>query len=103
MKIYTVQRMEKYDYDFSVILKKCGCFTDKEKAKEAARREYKKLYSDCAEEIERYSNEDEYRDVDEGMFEAIEDDENGYYRISFGYGEDYEMHNVAVNEWELEE
>ena len=103
MKIYTVQRMEKYDYDFSVILKKCGCFTDKEKAIKAARHEYEKLCSDCAEEIERYSNEDEYRDIDEGMFEAIEDDENGYYRISFGYEEDYEMHNVAVNEWELNE
>ena len=102
MKVYTVQRMDKYDYDFSVTLIKYGCFTDKEKAKETSKLAYKKLCEECEDEIKQYSNEDEYYDISEGALEVEEDEENGYYRISFGFEEDYEMHNIAINEWDLE-
>ena len=37
MKIYTVERLDKFDYDFSVELKKCGCFYNKEKAVQKAK------------------------------------------------------------------
>ena len=102
MKVYAVQRMDKYDYDFSVTLRKYGCFTNKEKAKEIAKLAYKQMREECEDDIKQYSNENEYRDVDEGALEVEEDDENGYYRISFGFEENYEVHNVAVNELNLE-
>jgi len=102
MKIYTVQRMDKYDYDFSVQLRKCGCFTDKEKAKEKAKSVYKGMCAEYEDEMTEYSDTDMYEDPDEGALDVEEDDENGYYRISFGYQEHYEMHNVAIDEWDLE-
>lgn len=101
MKIYTVQRMDKYDYDFSVELRKCGCFTDKEKAKEKAKSVYKKMCGEYEDDMLEYSDTDMYEDPDEGALDVEEDDENGYYKISFGYQEHYEMHNVAIDEWDL--
>lgn len=102
MKIYTVQRMDKIDYDFSVSLIKYGCFASKEKAKRKARLAYEKLLKEYAEEIEEYSNEEYYEEPGDGLLEIEEDEENGYYRISFGFEEDYEMHNIAINEWNLD-
>ena len=102
MKIYTVQGMHKADYDFSVEIFNLGCFTDKAKAIKKAKEDFEtSKRTDFAEAIERYSNEEEYRDVDEGLLEIEEDDENGYYRLSFGHEEDYEVYSVAVDEWEL--
>ena len=101
MKVYTVQRMDKYDYDFSVELRKCGCFADKEKAKEKARLVYEGMCGEYEDEMLEYSNEFIYGEP--ALLETEEDDENGYYRISFGEEADYEVHNVAVNEWELED
>ena len=102
MKVYTVQGMHKVDYDFSVEIFNLGCFTDKAKAIEKAKEDFEaSKHNDFAEAIERYSDEKKYRDVDEGLLEIEEDDENGYYRLSFGYEEDYEVYSVAVDEWEL--
>ncbi len=102
MKIYTVLGMHKVDYDFSVEVFKLGCFTDKAKALEKAKQEYVNAKRvDFAYEIQQYSNEEKYRDVDEGLLEIIEDEENGYYELSFGFEEDHEMYNIAVDEWEL--
>ena len=96
MKIYTVERLDKFDYDFSVELKKCGCFYNKEKALQKAKEVYETM---CGE----YSDEDCYEDMASGKLYVEEDAENGYYCIAFGYEEDYECHCVAVEEWEMEE
>ena len=103
MKIYTVERMDKYDYDFSVQIKKGGCYSDKNKALERAKKVYESMCGEYEDEMLRYSDEDEYPEVGEGALEVEEDPENGYYRISFGFEEDYEVHCIAVEEWEMEE
>lgn len=46
MKIYTVERMDKFDYDFSVELKKCGCFYDKKNALQKAKEVYESMCSE---------------------------------------------------------
>lgn len=103
MKVYTVQRKDKFDYDFSVMLTKCGCFADKEKAKKRARSVYEGMCGEYEDEMLEYSDKDEYEDEYDGALVVEEDPENGYYCISFGYEENHEVHNVAVNEWELQE
>ena len=89
MKVYTVERMDKYDYDFSVEIRKEGCYSDKNKALERAKKVYESMCSEYEDDMLRESVE--------------EDPEYGYYAISFGYDEDYEFHSVAVEEWEMEE
>ena len=90
MKIYTVQGVHKIDYDFSVEIFNLGCFTDKAKAIAKAKYDFEKSQQlDFAEAIKRYSNKEEYRDVDEGALEIEEDDVNGYYRISFVKSQTY--------------
>ena len=100
MKVYTVQRMDKYDYDFSVELKKCGCFVNKTDAKRKAKEVYDGMRVEYKEDIVDYERaKNMYEDY--SLLEFEEDDENGYYRISFGDSDEYEYHSVAVDEYEL--
>lgn len=95
MKIYTVERMDKYDYDFSVQLMKGGCYIDRNKAIERAKEIYESMCAEYEDEMKRYS--------DVGALYVEEDDEFGYYQIQFGFDEDHEFHCVTVEEWEMEE
>ena len=103
MKIYTVERMDKYDYDFSVEISKHGCFTNKEKAVQKAKQVYESMCGTYEDEMVKYSDEDCYEDEASGKLYIEEDAENGYYCIAFGFEDDYECHSVAVEEWELED
>lgn len=103
MKVYTVERMDKYDYDFSVELKKYGAFKDRKKAIKKAKEVYESMCGEYEDEMIKYSEEDCYEDVAGGKTYVEEDAENGYYCIAFGFEEDYECHSVAVEEWEMEE
>ena len=103
MKIYTVERMNKYDYDFYVNITKHGCFTNKEKAIQRARQVYESMCGEYEDEMVKYSDEDCYEDVASGKLYVEEDAENGYYFIAFGFEKDYECHSVAVEEWELDD
>lgn len=40
MKIYAVERLDKFDYDFSVELEKCGCFYNRNSALQRAKQIY---------------------------------------------------------------
>lgn len=101
MEIYTVQSMDKYDYDFSVEIRKHGAYQNKEDAIEEAKERFKKLKLSLAKELVLYSDDDDYPDEDSGRVQIEADNENGYYRISFGYQEDYECHSIAVDKWKL--
>lgn len=103
MKIYTVERMDKYDYDFSVEISKHGCFTNKEKAVQKAKQVYESMCGTYEDEMVKYSDEDCYEDEASGKLYVEEDAENGYYCIAFGFEDDYECHSVAVEEWDLED
>lgn len=103
MIVYTVQRMDKFDYDFSVEITNKGCFTDKEKALHKAKRVYKNMCAEYADEMEKYSDEYTYPDEDEGALRVEEDPEGVYYQISYGLHEDYTVHSVWVDEWNTEE
>ena len=102
MKVYTVQRKDKFYYDFSTELKNCGCYTDRDKAIARAKQIYEKMQGEYEDEMIQYSDKDEYEDEDYGALVVEEDVENGYYEITFGFEEDHEVHSVAVDEWELE-
>lgn len=103
MKVYTVQRQDKYDYDFSVLTINCGCFTSHEQAKQCAKRKYNDLCKECENEIAEFSNEAYYEEPADGLLEVEKDDEHGFYAISFGCEEDHESHIVWVDEWEVKE
>lgn len=100
MKIYTVERLDKFDYDFSVELKKCGCFYNKEKALQKAKEVYETMCGEYEDGMARYGNEE---DEASGKTRVEEDAENGYYMIAFGFEEYYECHSVAVEEYEVED
>lgn len=103
MKIYTVEKLSKYDYDFSVEITKHGCYADKAKALERAKLEYENMCAMYEDEMARYSDEDCYEDAASGKLRVEEDAENGYYLIAFGLEKDYQCHSVAVEEWELDD
>lgn len=103
MKVYTVERMDKFDYDFSVELKKHGCYADRNKALQRAKEVYEGMCGEYEDEMKEYSDESYYEDEASGKLQVEEDSEYGYYRISFGLDEDYECHSVAVEEWEMED
>ena len=100
MRIYTVERMDKYDYDFSVEIKKYGAFKDRKKAIRKAKEVYETMCGEYKDGMAKYSNEE---DEASGKTRVEEDAENGYYLVAFGHDEDYECHNVAVNEYEIED
>ena len=105
MKIYTVQRQDKFDYDFSVSLVNLGCYSDKAKAIARAKKEYGCMQGEYEDEMLKYSDKDIYdpNEYDSGALYVETDDEDGYYIITFGADEHYESHGVWVDEWELEE
>ena len=103
MKVYTVERMDKYDYDFSVELKKYGAFKDRKKAIRKAKEVYESMCGEYEDDMLRYSDESYCEEEDAGRLHVIKDAVFGYYKISFGAEEDYEVHSVAVEEWEMEE
>lgn len=101
MKIYTVISTDKIDYDFSVEQRKHGCFLDRNKALQCAKEGFeaaKKIYAD---DMKKYSNNELYQDDewDSGALWVEEDYEGGYYCISYGADENYESHQICVDEW----
>ena len=105
MKVYTVQRQDKIDYDFSVELLNLGCFASKEKAAERAMVEYESMQGEYEDQMLKYSDKDIY-DPDEygsGALYVEEDIADGYYVITYGADEHHECHSVWVDEWDIEE
>lgn len=100
MKIYTVERMDKFDYDFSVELRKCGCFYNKKNALQKAKEVYESMCGEYKDGMARYADEE---DEASGKTRIEEDTENGYYLVTFGFEEHYECHSVAVEEYEIED
>ena len=98
MKIYAVERLDKFDYDFSVELEKCGCFYNRNSALQRAKQIYERMCGEYEDEMRRYADEE---DEASGKTRVVEDDEYGYYLIAFGHDEDYECHSVAVETFEL--
>ena len=56
MKVYTVERQNKFDYDFSVELLKIGCFFDKAKAIVLAKEEFESMQGEYEDEMLKYSD-----------------------------------------------
>ena len=78
MKVYTVSGTHRIDYDFSIEIFKFGCFVDSNKALKRAKAAFIKARdNDFADEIEEYSNEEEYPDIGEGALNIEMDEENG--------------------------
>lgn len=102
MKVYTVSRMDKYDYDFSVLIQNYGAFTTMKAAKERANEVYKGMLCEYEDEMED-NYESDGMDIDDGHTYVEEDPECGYYRIAFGYEDKYESHSVAVDELDVVE
>ena len=100
MKIYTVERLDKFDYDFSVEHIKCGCFHNRNSALERSKQVYEKMCGEYEDEMRRYADEECEAS---GKTRVIEDDEYGYYLIAFGHDEDYECHSVSVEAYEIED
>ena len=103
MKVYTVERMDKFDYDFSVEIKKYGAFRDRKKAIKKAKEVFDSMCGEYEGDMKRYSDKDVYIHEDAGKLYVEKDNVFGYYQISFGADENYEAHSVAVEEWEMEE
>ena len=102
MKIYTVKGMHRIDYDFTIAFFKLGCFTNKDNALQRAKEAFEKAKAeDYAEDIARYSNEEECNEDE--LVKFYEDEEKGYYRLSFGVEEDYEAYRISVDEWTVED
>jgi hypothetical protein len=103
MKVYTVQRENKIDYDFSVELLNIGCYADRADAIASVKREYESMREEFESEIEEYSNTELYdpNEYGSGALFTEEDYEHGYGCISYGYQEKYESHIVWVDEWEV--
>ena len=102
MKLYIVESEDKIYYDFSVYTRKHQCTFSKEQALQKAKEVFENLRVKHADDIETYSDKEAYVDVDDGALEIIERPEDGYYRMSFGFEEDYEVHKVYIAECDVE-
>lgn len=102
MKIYTVNRQDKVDYDCSVCLLKLGCFSDRDKAVEIAKKEYQSMQGEYEDKMLKYSNKDIYDPEEYSSGALFVEEDNGLYFISFGADEEYESHTVWVEEWDLD-
>ena len=104
MRVYTVHRQNKFDYDFSVELLNFGCYVNKEKAMAEAKREFGRMQGEYEDEMLKYSDRDVYDpdEYDSGALYVEADDEDGFYFISFGAQDHYESHIVWVDEWEVQ-
>lgn len=105
MVIYTVESTDKEEIDFSVEMRKLGCFLDKEKALKCAKEEFEKVKEIWSDDIKKFSNEELYPsdDWDSGAPWIEEDYEGGYYCVSYGADENYESHQVVVEEWTIQD
>lgn len=105
MRIYTVERTDKVDYDITFEQRKLGCFLDKNKALQCAKEGFERVKKIYAKDMEKYSDAKLYPpdDWDSGALWVEEDYDTGYYCISYGADENYESHQVCVEEWTVEE
>lgn len=105
MKVYTVMSTDRIDYDISFEQRKLGCFYDRNKALQRAKEEFEKVKEIYAKEMQKYSNKELYPDDDwdNGALWVEEDYESGYYCISYGADENYESHQICVDEWIIED
>lgn len=95
-RVYTVEITHRRDYDFSFEQRKMGCFYDRDKAVKRAKNGFAALKEMLANKINRYDN------AEYGATWIEEDDDVGYYCISFGEDEEYESHQICVEEWFVE-
>lgn len=102
MKIYIVERQDKIYYDFSVYTKKYQCTTNKEQALKKAKEVFESMCTEYADDIETYSDKEAYVDADDGALEIVQNEADGFYRMSFGFEEDYEVHRVYIEECDIE-
>ena len=105
MKVYTVESTDRIDYDISFEQRKLGCFYDRNKAFQRAKEGFEKVKEIYSKEMQKYSNKELYPDDDwdSGALRIEEDYECGYYCISYGADENYESHQVCVEEWTVED
>lgn len=103
MKVYTVYRQDKFDYDCSVTLIKLGCSSNRDKAIEIAKQEYAYMQGEYEDQMSHYGNIDIYNPNEYGSGALFTEEDDGVYFISFGADEDYESHTVWVDEWEVQE
>ena len=103
MKVYTVQRMDKFDYDFSVEITNHGCFTNKADAIVASKKEFESMCAEYENKMKKYSDADIYPpdEYASGALNVEKDEKFGFYAICFGNSDDYECHSVSVDEWEM--
>ena len=100
-KVYTVHRQSQYDYDFSVEDINYNCYKTKEEAMVTFCKEVQNIKLICTDDMETYSDKEEYDDEDDGALCINDDIENGYFHMHFGYQENRENHTVWVQEWEV--
>lgn len=101
MKVYTVERVDQFDYAFSVEMKKYGAFKNRKDAIQKAKEVFDSMCSEYEDKMFIYSDEDTYGEGF-GRLDIVKDHVFGYYKISFG-DKHYECHSVAVEEWEMGE
>lgn len=102
MKIYTVSTMSKIDYDFSVEVIKHGAFASFESAHEQWERAVAEFKYDHWRDIDKYSNKEIYQDEEFGALYMETDDEHGYFCCNFGFEQDFESHQICIDEWDLD-
>lgn len=100
MKVYTVERMDQYDYDFSVAMQKIGAFRNASAAHKCAAEAFKSMLA-IYQQTENLYWSSECSEVEAAIVE--EDPTFGFYSVQFGYEENHEYHCISVEEWELEE
>lgn len=100
MKVYTVERMDQYDYDFSVAMQKIGAFRSIDAAHKCAAEAFKNMLT-IYRQTENLYWTSECSEVEAAIVE--EDADCGFYSVQFGYEENHEYHCISVEEWELEE
>lgn len=104
MRVYTVHRQNKFDYDCSVELLNLGCYVNKQKAIARAKAEYECMQGEYEDDMLHYSDKNAYdpNEYDSGALYMEADDNDGFYVITFGADDKCETHCAWVDEWEVQ-
>ena len=108
IKFYTVMYVSKVDYDFSVEVRKLGAFSTFAAALERLKKSVEEFNVKYEKKLAKFADEELYPEVDEEVDEyngrlQIDDRlDDGYWGCEFGYEEDFEWHEIYIDEWTVE-
>ena len=108
VRFYTVMYVSKVDYDFSVEVRKLGAFSTFAAALERLKKLVEEFKVEREEDLAKFADDELYPEVNteideyNGRLQICDCLNTGYWGCEFGYEDDFELHEIYIDEWTVE-